>query len=126
MCSQEWWSDSCSEWEELAYSHKNTNWIESMHGYIKLNKTTRNDQFSLPFIDKMLDRPAEKKYSCFLALILRLQSDYYKDCYNTKRSVEDKFTCSYGTVAFRKMPFGLYNARETFQKCMVSIFLKYN
>ena len=32
------------------------------------------------------------------------------------------FTCPYGTFAFRRMLFGLYNALVTFQKCMMSIF----
>ena len=33
------------------------------------------------------------------------------------------FTCPYGTFAFRRIPFGLYNALATFQICMMSIFL---
>ena len=32
------------------------------------------------------------------------------------------FTCPYGTFAFRRMSFGLYNAPVTFQRCMMSIF----
>ena len=34
--------------------------------YKKLNKATWKDRFPLPFIDKMLDRLAEKQYYCFL------------------------------------------------------------
>ncbi|GJU58860.1 reverse transcriptase domain-containing protein [Tanacetum coccineum] len=32
------------------------------------------------------------------------------------------FTCPYGTFAYRRMPFGLCNDPETFQRCMTTIF----
>lgn len=35
------------------------------------------------------------------------------------------FTCSFGNFAFRRMPFSLYNAIATFQRCMMRIFAEY-
>ncbi|GJT72989.1 reverse transcriptase domain-containing protein [Tanacetum coccineum] len=32
------------------------------------------------------------------------------------------FTCPYGTFAYRRMPFGLCNAPDTFQRCIMAIF----
>ena len=34
--------------------------------YRRLNKVTRNDHFTLPFIDQMLDRLVGNEYFCFL------------------------------------------------------------
>ena len=32
------------------------------------------------------------------------------------------FTCPFGTYAYRHMPFGLWNAPATFERCMTAIF----
>ena len=86
--------------------------------YRKLNKATRKDHFSLPFINQMLDRLAGKYYYCFL--------DRYSSYNWIAIALEDQkktiFTCPYGTFAFRRMPFGLCNAPATFQRHMMSIF----
>ena len=86
--------------------------------YRKLNVGTMKDHFPLPFVNQMLERIAEHEFYCFL---------YRYSGYNQIEIVlEDqektKFTCSFGTFSFRKMPFGLCNAPGTFQRCMMGIF----
>nr|GEY35749.1 retrovirus-related Pol polyprotein from transposon 17.6 [Tanacetum cinerariifolium] len=39
-----------------------------------------------------------------------------------KPAEKTTFTCPYGTFAYRRMPFGLCNAPDTFQRCMLAIF----
>nr|GEZ73230.1 reverse transcriptase domain-containing protein [Tanacetum cinerariifolium] len=64
--------------------------------YRKLNEATRKDHFPLPFMDQMLEHPKDQE--------------------------KTTFTCSYGTFAYKRMPFGLCNALGTFQRCMMAIF----
>ena len=86
--------------------------------YRKLNKATPKDHFPLPFLDQMLDRLAGHEYYCFLDGY----SGYNKIAIAPKDQEKTTFTCSYGTFAFRQMPFGLCNAPGTFQRCMMDIF----
>nr|GEX12991.1 reverse transcriptase domain-containing protein [Tanacetum cinerariifolium] len=86
--------------------------------YRKLNEATRKDHFPLPFMDQMLERLARNEYYCFLDGF----SGYFQiptDPYDQEKTT---FTCPYGTFTYRRMPFGLYNAPGTFQRCMLAIF----
>ena len=86
--------------------------------YRKLNTTTRNDHYPLPFIDQMLDRLAGHSHFYFL--------DGYFGYNQISIALEGEekttFTCPYDTFAFRRMSFGLCNAPATFQRCMMLMF----
>ena len=86
--------------------------------YRKLNTATRKDHFPLPFIDQMLDRLAGHPHLCFLDGY----SGYNQIAITPEDQEKTTFTCPFGTFAFRRMPFGLYNALATFQRCMMSMF----
>nr|GFA39732.1 reverse transcriptase domain-containing protein [Tanacetum cinerariifolium] len=86
--------------------------------YRKLNEATRKDHFLLPFMDQMLERLAGNEYYCFLDGF----SGYFQIPIDPKDQEKTTFTCPYGTFAYKRMPFGLYNAPGTFQQCMMVIF----
>nr|GEW69956.1 reverse transcriptase domain-containing protein [Tanacetum cinerariifolium] len=79
--------------------------------YRKLNEATRKDHFPLPLVDQMLERLARNKYYCFLDGF----SGYFQIPIDLKDQEKATFTCPYGTFAYRRMPFGLYNAPGTVQ-----------
>nr|GEX39236.1 reverse transcriptase domain-containing protein [Tanacetum cinerariifolium] len=84
----------------------------------KLNEATRKDHFPLSFMDQMLERLAGNQYYCFLDGF----SGYFQIPIDPKDQEKTTFTCPYGTFAYHRMPFGLCNAPDTFQRCMMAIF----
>ncbi|GJS75283.1 reverse transcriptase domain-containing protein [Tanacetum coccineum] len=86
--------------------------------YRKLNEATHKDHFPLPFMDQMLERLAGNDYYCFLDGF----SGYFQIPIDPKDQEKTTFTCPYGTFAYRRMPFGVYNAPCMFQRCMMAIF----
>ena len=86
--------------------------------YQRLNKVTRKDHFPMPFIDQLLDRLVGNEYFCFL----NGYSGYNLITIAPEDQEKTTFTCPYGTIDFRRMPFGLCNALGTFQRNMMAIF----
>nr|GEZ18827.1 reverse transcriptase domain-containing protein [Tanacetum cinerariifolium] len=86
--------------------------------YRKLNEATRKDHFPLPFMDQMIERLMGNQYYCFLDGF----SGYFQIPIDPKDQEKTTFTCPYGTFSYRRMPFGLCNAPDTFQRCMMAIF----
>ena len=86
--------------------------------YRKLNTTIRKDHYPLSFIDQILDRLAGHPRYCFLDGYFR----YNQIAIAPEDLEKTTFTCPYGTFAFRRMLFGLCNAHDTFQRCMMFIF----
>nr|GEU77446.1 reverse transcriptase domain-containing protein [Tanacetum cinerariifolium] len=66
----------------------------------------------------MLERLTGNKDYCFLDGF----SGYFQIPIDPKDQEKTRFTCPYGTFAYKRMPFGLCNAPGTFQRCMMAIF----
>nr|GEU66671.1 reverse transcriptase domain-containing protein [Tanacetum cinerariifolium] len=86
--------------------------------YQKLNEATCKEHFPLPFIDQMLERLAGNEFYCFFDGF----SGYFQIPIDPRDQKKTTFTCPYGTFAYRRMPFGLCNAKGTFQRCMLAIY----
>ncbi|RDX85043.1 hypothetical protein CR513_33825, partial [Mucuna pruriens] len=93
--------------DEMVPTRIHNSW-RSLYQLQKLNQATCKDHFPLPFIDQVLETLAGKSHYCFLDALV----DQHKTT----------FTCPFGTFAYTRMLFGLYNAVSTFQRCMIRIF----
>ena len=106
-----------NEKNELIPIRTMTGWRVCVN-YRKFNIVTKKDHNPLPFIDQMLDRLAGHSHYYFL--------DGYSGYKQMAIALEDQekttLTCPYGTFAFKRMPFILCNAPNTFHRCMISMF----
>nr|GEU97321.1 reverse transcriptase domain-containing protein [Tanacetum cinerariifolium] len=87
---------------ELVPTHLVTGWRVCID-YRKLNEATQKDHFPLPFMDQMLERLAGNEYYCFLGGF----SGFFQIHIDPKDQEKTTFTCPYGNIAYKRMPFGL-------------------
>ncbi|GJR79989.1 reverse transcriptase domain-containing protein [Tanacetum coccineum] len=106
-----------NKYNELIPTRLVTGWRVCID-YQKLNDATHKDHFPLPFMDQMLEHLAGNEYYCFLDGF----SKYFQIPIDPQEQEKTTFTCPYRRFAYRRMPFGLCNAPDTFQMCMMAIF----
>ncbi|KAA3477044.1 RNA-directed DNA polymerase (Reverse transcriptase), Ribonuclease H [Gossypium australe] len=86
--------------------------------YRDLNKASPKDNFPLPHIDTLVDNTSD--YSLFSFM------DGFSRYNQIKMHPEDMekttFVTLWGTFCYKAMPFGLKNARATYQRAMVTLF----
>nr|GEV78453.1 DNA-directed DNA polymerase [Tanacetum cinerariifolium] len=75
---------------------------------------------ALPFMDQILERLAGNEFYCFLDGF----SGYFQIPIDPQDQEKTTFTCPYGTFAYRRMPLGLCNAPDTFQREKVDVIAK--
>ncbi|RVW62964.1 Retrovirus-related Pol polyprotein from transposon opus [Vitis vinifera] len=83
-----------------------------------ISDSPRKDHFPLPFIDQVLERVSDHPFYCFL--------DGYSGYFQIEIVVEDQekttFTCPFGPMHIEESLSTYAMHRQTFQRCMLSIF----
>jgi hypothetical protein len=96
---------------------KNGKWRMCVY-YTSLNKACPKVPFPLPRIDQIVDSTAWCELLCFL--------DAYSGHHQIKKKESDQLATSFitpfGMYCYVTMPFGLRNARATYQRCMQHVF----
>ncbi|KAG8502464.1 hypothetical protein CXB51_000339 [Gossypium anomalum] len=86
--------------------------------YRDLNRVSPKDNFPLPHIDTLVDNTAKHSLFSFM--------DGFLGYNQIKMAPEDiektTFITIWGTFCYKVMPFGLKNARATYQRAMVALF----
>nr|GEW42392.1 reverse transcriptase domain-containing protein [Tanacetum cinerariifolium] len=88
-----------------------------------LEKLLNDDPSQLPLMDLKQAEETKAKSSIEEPPELELKNyRYFQIPIDPQDQEKTTFTCPYGTFAYRRMPFGLGNAPDTFQWCMIAIF----
>lgn len=84
-----------------------------------VNVARRRDHYPLPYSEHVLERVAAGKEAY---IFLDGYSGYNQISIVPEDQAKIAFVTEYGLYAFRRMPFGLFNALATFQRLMKFIF----
>ncbi|GJR94363.1 reverse transcriptase domain-containing protein [Tanacetum coccineum] len=99
----------------LIYPISDSPWVSPVHCVPKkggMTVVTNENNELIP------TRLAGNEYYCFLDGFF----GYLQIPIDLQDQEKTTFTCPYGTFAYRRMPFGLCNAPDTFQRCIMAIF----
>jgi hypothetical protein len=85
-----------------------------------LNKSSKKDNYPLPKMDHILHRVTGS------SRIYMIDGFSSCNCISSLPEYREKttFTTPWGTFMYEKMPFGLMNVGETFQRAMVISFIR--
>ena len=86
--------------------------------YTSLNKAYPKDPFPLPRIDQVVDSTAGCEALCFLDAY----SGYHQIMMDPSDQLDTSSITPFGGFCYTSMPFGLWNTRATFQRCMQKCF----
>ncbi|PKI59070.1 hypothetical protein CRG98_020525 [Punica granatum] len=82
------------------------------------NKASPKENFPLPHIDVLVDNTVRHAQFSFMEGF----SGYNQIRMAEEDKIKTTFTMMWGTFCYRVMPFGLKNARATYQRAMVTLF----
>ncbi|MCO5559260.1 hypothetical protein L7F22_012855 [Adiantum nelumboides] len=119
---------------EFNYEIEHTDWVSPImiipkkNGKLRVcvnlqqvNAATIRDNYSLPIIEHVLEKVAEKEAYSFLDGF----SGYNQLLTNPKDQHKTAFATEWGIFAYKVMPFGLTNVPTTFQRLMSLAFKEY-
>ena len=89
-------------------------------GFMDLNNACPKDSFPLPRIDRLVDSTAEHKLLTFMDAFSR----YNQIQMDEKDQEKIAFIASQGLYCYKVMPFGLKNAKATYQRLVNQMFSK--
>nr|GEU73127.1 reverse transcriptase domain-containing protein [Tanacetum cinerariifolium] len=99
----------------LIYPNSNSPWVSPVHCVPKKGGFT--------VVENEENEPNAQEISGKRVLLFSHGfSGYFQIPIDPKDQERTTFTCPYGMFTYRRMPFGLCNAPDTFQRCMMAIF----